>query len=40
MAGVAPGPEVIEIQPKVRPGLDRDLMVRVQVTLAAAEPRL
>ena len=37
MAYVAPGPKVIEVEPKVRPRRDRYLMVGVQVTLALAE---
>jgi hypothetical protein len=37
VARVAPGPKVVEIQPKVRPHRYRDLMVGVQVTLALAE---
>jgi hypothetical protein len=37
VARVAPGPKVVEIQPKVRPHRYRDLMVGVQVTLALTE---
>ena len=37
VARIAPGPKVVEVEPKVRPHLYRDLMVRVQVTLALAE---
>ena len=37
VARVAPGPKVVEVEPKVRPRCNRDLMVGVQVTLALAE---
>ena len=37
VARVAPGPQVVQIQPKVRPHCNRDLMVGVQVTLALTE---
>jgi hypothetical protein len=38
VACVASGPKVIEVEPKVRPRHNLDLMVGVQVTLALAEP--
>ena len=40
MACVTSRPEVVEVEPKVGPALDRKLMVGVQVTLALAEPLL
>jgi hypothetical protein len=37
MTAVAPSPQVVEIKPQVRPQLDRNLMVGMQVPVAASE---
>jgi hypothetical protein len=37
MATIAPGLEVVQHQPQVRPHLDRDLMIGVQMLLTLAE---
>jgi hypothetical protein len=40
MARIAPSPQVVEVEPKVRPHRYRVLMVGMQVTLALAESLL